>query len=127
VASSILLQDVCHRFLSNVFPAIGLAAVGFGRPQRAQVPDAGLGHVYGGVAGGDGIHSAAQTEAGGGSGPKMRNRAARTEARGGGGGSGAEMRNQAEHVIAVMGELLEQCWRMKARKEWMGRRGGGKV
>ena len=76
---------------------------------------------------GDGIHSAAQTEAGGGSGPEMRNRAARTEARGGGGGSGAEMRNQAEHVIAVMGELLEQCWRMKARKEWMGRRGGRKV
>jgi len=88
------------------------------------VPDAVLGRVTWGngiygtvqteVRGGDGgggaamRDSAALTEEGGGNrggGAEMRKRAARTEARGGGGG--AEMRDQAEHVVVVMGELLE--------------------
>ena len=37
----------------------------------------------------------------------------------------AEMRDQAEHVVAVVGELLGQCWRMNAGKEGMRRRGWG--
>ena len=125
--------------LRLIFTTIGLAAViaaGLGWPQRAQVPDAVLGRVGGSVDGGDSIHGAARTEAGGGDGGsgaemrdhaartelqdctemrdrtarmEMRCRAARTEAGGGGGCSGTEMREQAEHVIAVMDELLEQC------------------
>jgi len=81
------------------------------------VPDAVLVRV------GDGIHGAAQTEArggDGGGGAETRNCVAWTEARGGDGGGGAEMRDQAEHVIAVMGELLEQCSRMKARGDPRG-------
>ena len=80
-----------------------MIAAGLGWPQRAQVPDAGLGRVCEDVAGGDGIHGAAPTEAGGGdgrSGAEMQNGAAQTQARGGGGGW-AEIRDQAEHVISV--------------------------
>jgi len=118
--------------LRHFLAAIGLATViaaGLGWSQQTQAPDAVLGRLDGGVAKG-GIHSAARTEAvggdrgsgavmrdraarteagGGGSGEEMRNRTARTEARRGGGGGGAEMRDQAEHVVAVMGELIEQC------------------
>ena len=74
-----------------LFLPIGLAAViaaGLGWPQRTQLSDTVLGRVYGDVAGDDGIHGAAWTEAGGGdgrSGAEMRTRTARTEARGGSG------------------------------------------
>ena len=156
-AVAILLQsellDKCQHAVSvavvlrHFFVAIGLATViaaGLGWTQRAQAPNAVLGRVDGGVVEGDGMHSAARTEAisgdrgsgaemrdraarteegggGEGGGAEMRNRAARTEARGRGGGRGggrgSEMRDQAEHVIAVTGELIKQCWRVKARKD----------
>jgi len=122
--------------LRHFLAAIGLATViaaGLGWTQRDQAPNAVLGRIDGGVAEGDRAarteaiggnrgsgaemrHRAARMEAvggGEGSGAEMRNRAARTEARGSGGGGGAGMRDQVEHVIAVMGELIEQCWKMK--------------
>jgi len=132
-AVAILLQsellDKCQHTVSvavvlrHFFVAIGLATViaaGLGRSQRAQAPNAVLERVDGGVVEGDGMHSAARTEAIGGdrgSGAGMRDCAARAEARGSGRGGRAEMRDQTEHVIAVIGELIKQYWRVKARKE----------
>jgi len=125
-AGAILLQDglldnavSVAVVLRHFFAAIGLATViALGWTQRAQAPNAVLGLVDGGFAEGDGMHGVARTEAIGGdrgSGAEMWSRATRTEARGGGGCGGAEMRDQAEHVIAVMGELIEST-----RKEVVG-------
>ena len=111
-AGAILLHVSVAVVLRHFFAAIGLATViaaGLSWSQRAQAPNAVLERVDGGVVEGDGMHSAARTEAIGGdrgSWAEMRDRAAQAEARGSGRGGRAEMRDQAEHVIAVIGERL---------------------